>query len=234
MSLLSGLNNKNILKFIQESQQEAIDLRTFLLLPLYYVTALYNCLCQIRRYTGKDSDDYACLDALISNLALYVRKSALVTQKHARRLPNPLDQPISAGSQSIAGPQMRLNLLYSSQVDYKQMRLVSGKTTSEWRRVRLLFFEDRLVLVSARADMEQFLDEYDLTSSSCSSIPSRTILFGNVKSVKFDVSSTASGEFYVRYGKNNSQRSSVIRVRCLSREEKAAWHELFESYSLLE
>ena len=74
----------NFAKFLLESQEDIeMDLRTFLLLPIYYVGDVQRCLLAIRARTPASSGDVQPLSALVARLGAYVHKSAASLRLHS-------------------------------------------------------------------------------------------------------------------------------------------------------
>ena len=271
-------NNNNINSFLSESEHELnMSLRTFLLLPLFYVNCVHACLGKIMKHTSVQSDDFVCLSNLCANLSNYVTRSNHVLQRHVlggRVENNPLmsgkideeeeqehkeqeadnhefttnnynnkDQTNCSSeyqeSDEIEYDEVKpiyvispISLIYSSFVEYKQVK------ANRWRQVRLLFFADRVVLLSAHANVDKFLAllMQNVNSSAMSTRFSyKTILFADVLKSKFNSSSSSSSsqcEFYLKYSKPTcvNGRSNTIQLKCATREEKSQWHRLFSRY----
>jgi hypothetical protein len=249
--LLSGETAGNIRKFLQDSQQDiAMDLETFLLLPLFYVDSIHGCLGRIRRQTSPHSDDHVCLTALLTNLEVFMGKSSLILSRFD--IQNPLEARSQTGEEDeeanavpddvIYGEvanqpaiESKLDLVHSSFIEYKQVR------ANKWKRVRMLFFADRLILLSAHANVDRFLALLNNVSDSPSKFSYKTIMFSDVIKSKFNTtrsnsSSQSNSEFYVKFFKTASLASSscgksnIIRLKCASREEKSHWQRLFNRY----
>jgi len=73
--------NKKFNKFLYDSKTE-MDLKTFLLLPLYYVSNIYSSLKKIRSKITTTNCDYIPLTNLINSLETHVNKSNLILNKY--------------------------------------------------------------------------------------------------------------------------------------------------------
>jgi hypothetical protein len=85
-------SNKKFNKFLYDSKTE-MDLKTFLLLPLYYVSNIHKLLKQIRTKITTTNCDYVPLTNLINSLDCHVKKSNMILSKYDQQMnKNPLCQ----------------------------------------------------------------------------------------------------------------------------------------------
>ena len=78
-------SNKKFNKFLYESKTE-MDLKTFLLLPLYYVSNIHKLLKKIRTKITITNCDYMPLTNLINSLDCHVKKSDLILSKYDKQM----------------------------------------------------------------------------------------------------------------------------------------------------
>jgi hypothetical protein len=135
-------------------------------------------------------------------------------------------------------PAVTTQLVHTSLIEYKQAR-----GANKWKRVRMLFFTDRIALLSAHANVDRFLAALLHASESTEStrFSHKTIMLSDMIKSKFSSSSSghSNAEFYLKFVKSSSSaavsssyggKSSIIRLRCANREEKAHWHRIFNRY----
>ena len=118
-------NNKKFNKFLYESKTE-MDLKTFLLLPLYYVSSIYKSLIRIRSKITQTNCDFIALSNLIASLESHVNKSNLILNKYDNQMnKNPLC------------PTLTEDLVHSGTLKYKH------------KLINLNLYKSRLHLISS-------------------------------------------------------------------------------------
>lgn len=240
-NLLSSLINQsssspNLGKFLYESQDDIdMDLKTFLLLPLYYVGEIYECLRQIKERTSTKTSDFQFLSNLTNGLEAYVKKASLILNKHNNgQAKNPmrnLDLEQEDEEKEVEQVQKpSLNLVYSSCVQYRQ-------SCNKWKRVRMLFFEDRIILLSYHSNVDKFMSILGSSGTSASILDSlneftfKSIMFSDFLNTDFDLD-MKQFEFNLNYSRSNgnSSKQHKIKLKCSSNEDKLKWNKLFNKY----
>ncbi|RNA32638.1 Regulator of G- signaling 3 [Brachionus plicatilis] len=233
---LSG--DSNLGRFLADAKDDIdMDLGTFLLVPIFYVNEIVHCLNKIKHNTLPISSDYQFLVNLTHSLEPYCRRSQLVL---AAREPNELHNPLKSVHIDLddeefqdcepleSDDQAKLSLLYSGCVQYRQ-------SCNKWKRIRLLFFRDRVVLLSYNSNVDKFLG---LLSKSCSNSWSvldslneftfKSISFKSVVSVHCE---QAKCEFALRYsrGCTGPAKTNKIKLKCSSGDNQR-WSQLFAKH----
>lgn len=228
--LYSLSSNPNLAKFLYESQEDIdMDLKTFLLLPIYYVGEIHECLRQIKERTSNKTNDYLFLSALCSSLEAYVSKSSVILNRYNQgQLKNPLRNSLNTPTQSQT--QSSLNLVYSSSIQYRQ-------SCHKWKKVKLLFFEDRLILLSYNSNVDKFLSILKSSTSGASVLDSlneftfKTILFSDIVNLDFDLDQQFEFNLtYSRSKQSNSFKTHTIKLKSYNLDEKLKWSKLFSNY----
>lgn len=239
IGLLNQLSlNSNLNRFLSEAKEDIdMDLKTFLLVPIFYVNEIVDCLNKIKDNTSPISSDYQFLVNLTHNLEPYCHKSKLILAKYElNALQNPLKNiEINLDEEDFqdcdayqSKNQTKLNLLYSGCVQYRQ-------SCNKWKRIRLLFFQDRIILLSYNSNVEKFLS---LLSKSCSNSWSildslneftfKSISFNNIMSVHFE---EMKSEFTLKYSRMSTGPNKInkIKLKC-STSDNQKWNQLFTNY----
>jgi len=132
--LLTNLSKKSdkkgyFNKFLAESSDDInMELKTFLLLPLFYVVSVFMSLKLIKSKTPTDSMDFQCLVKLLDNLEAHVGKAQKVLDEFSAQ--NPFEEEIDE----------RLHL--SNELVYSgNLKMKSGL---RWQDVNVQLYKDRL------------------------------------------------------------------------------------------
>ena len=258
INLLNQLNaNSNLSKFLSEAKDDIdMDLKTFLLIPIYYVNEIVQCLNKIKDNTSPVSSDYQFLVNLTHSLQPYCQRSKIILVKYQLdTIDNPLknfqlfldqvdeEQEEEAEAEETeedeendfqeydeceSKNQTKLNLIYSGCVQYRQ-------SCNKWKRIRLLFFHDRIILLSYNSNVDKFIS---LLSKSCSNSWSildslneftfKSISFKNVMNVHFE---QTKSELSLKYSRayTGSIKTNKIKLKCSSSDNQR-WNQLFTNY----
>ena len=204
-------NKENFANFLKESQEDIdMDLKTFLLLPLYYVGDIHLCLKKIREGLPSRNSDYICLSSLIESLENYVERSKVILKKYSASSSFESTEPAATHNTTTN------NNIYSSKLQYRQ----SGH---KWKRIQALFINDTFLIMSRHLNTEQFNNLNDLNNLAVKCV--------NVDCIrKLDFNLTNQLEFQLHYAKTASASSKsslhVVRLRANSVEEKNGWKKL--------
>jgi len=141
--LLTSLSRKSdkkgyFNKFLLESSDDInMDLKTFLLLPLFYVVSVFRSLRLIKSKTPTDSMDFQCLVKLLASLEAHVERAQKVLAEFGGR--NPF------------GDEVNERLHQSNELVYAGS--LKMKVGLRWQNVGVQLFKDRLC-VSEELDVE--------------------------------------------------------------------------------
>ncbi len=253
--LLFKLKNNlipNFSKFLLETQEDiSMDLKTFLLLPLYYVGNIFTYLNDVKERTSQTNNDFIFLSNLLSTLEIYVKKSKHILNNYNNgQAKNPFNQNLKqenddsnyehqseeeyeyenehSGEEntkqenfSSNEERKRLVFVHSSSIHYRQ-------SSHKWKRIKLILLNDRLVLTSRHLNLNKHLTsilngEYNNVNSM------RTVFLNDVLDSQFEIEKKPF-EFEVNYLKQMN-KTSTMRFRCESNEEKIRWERLFKKMS---
>ena len=223
----------NFSKFLYDSQEDIdMDLKTFLLLPLYYVGDIYVSLKSIREKTSANNSDFMCLTNLLNGLESYVKKSTHILNKYNNgQLKNPL-RTVSSSSisdedyfncnknNSVCSSSKKKSVLYTTQIQYRQ-------SSHKWKRIKVVLLNDKLVLVSRRANIKKLLNSSMMNSTdNTKSATFKTINLASIVNINFNLSKEL--EFQVNYFKtNNKNLLHTVKLKVESLDEKLKWNKLF-------
>jgi hypothetical protein len=222
----------NFSKFLCDSQEDIdMDLKTFLLLPLYYVGDIYVSLKSIREKTSANNSDFMCLTNLLNGLESYVKKSTHILNKYnSGQLKNPL-RAVSSSSisdedyfdcnkNSSLCSSNKKSVLYTTPIQYRQ-------SSHKWKRIRVVLLNDRLVLVSRRANVKKLLNSSMMNSTdNAKSATFKSINLASIVNINFNLSKEL--EFQVNYFKtNNKNLLHTVKLKVESLDEKLKWNKLF-------
>ena len=194
--------------FVSESRDDiAMDLATFLLLPIYYVCDIHERLCALKDKTRPLSDDHICLSTLLSGLEAYVNKStALLNEYNGGQSKNPLK---------------RLTLTLGR--DEPEVALVQYRQSShKWKVVQMVVLSDKVWLASRRTSISELLED-------TAGVQAKLVDLKSVLNVDFSLPSEC--EFQVNYVREGEDGSGIhaVRLRVSSAQEKARWSRIFSS-----
>ena len=210
-ALLDALSTTNFAKFVAEARED-MDLRTFLLLPLYYVSEIHASLTNIRNGTAPDSDDYVCLNSLIAGLDLYVDKASAILKDQSKN-------PLRMTSSDLDETEFEFaRVLYASEsIQYRQ-------SSHKWKHIQVALLSDKILLLSRRTDVAEFLREADTVEQRKGHF--KSISLRSILNINFSL--TNQFEFQVNYAKEDTPACMhSLKLRVNSLEEKLAWNEVF-------
>lgn len=123
-------SNNFFSKFLLESGEDiSMDLKTFLLLPLYYVVSVYKSLQLIKSKTSAVNSDYQSLSNLLENLKSHVQKAEETLNRMGAQNKNPFSEDVNEDSYLSA------ELVYSGDL--------KCKSNGKWVEVNAQLFTDR-------------------------------------------------------------------------------------------
>ncbi|CAF0784269.1 unnamed protein product [Brachionus calyciflorus] len=250
INLLSQLSlNSNLSRFLLEAKDDIdMDLKTFLLVPIIYVNEIFECLSEIKEKTCPTSSDYQFLVSLTQKLETYCLKAQVILDKfNMDNLVNPLknfeinldeEEDFQDYEQQEvvqeSNQNSKINLVFSGCLQYRQ-------SCNKWKRIRILFFHDRIILLSYHSNVEKFLSLLSKSSSSSNSLSLldslneftfKSIGFKTVQGVNFD---DRKFEFSLVYSRTTTSsttqsKTNTIKLKCSNLDEKLKWHKLFSNY----
>jgi hypothetical protein len=223
MSLIKPSSTASFAQFLLDSQEDIdMDLKTFLLLPLYYVGDIYLCLKTIRDGLSPRHSDYICLNSLANGLEAYVKRSKSILNKYSK-----LTVPTTTSSsdnQNTAAANNANNLIYSSKLQYRQ----SGH---KWKRVQAVLTSQAISIASRHLNIQQEHQQPFESSSSMKTIP-----LNSIKKIDFNLANQLEFQFnYVKTSSSTGSNSNIlhaVRLKTASLEEKNAWRKLLNRQML--
>lgn len=221
----SNMSIPNFSKFLFDSQDDIeMDLKTFLLLPLYYVRDIYLFLKKIKSMTPKATEDEIFLNNLLSNLEVYVTKSSKILNDYNNGIEkNPLSnvnffESFSKRDDQILGNEIKL--VHSSNIQLRQ-------SSRKWKKCKLLLLSDRIVIISRHINPKEYVENLNI-STCLKQITFKTIYFNSVDDYEFSKNKL---EFRLNYYNNDfTNKLSTIKMKLDTNENRLRWKQLFQNY----
>jgi hypothetical protein len=211
----------NFSKFLSESQEDIdMDLKTFLLLPLYYVGDIYERLNVLKERTLPNTNDYICLTNLLHGLEVYVNKSTVILNEYNNgQSKNPLRLSLlNNENNNIVDIESDEKIYATSLIHYRQ-------SSHKWKKLQIILLSDKIILVSRHTNAKEVLN----MSQSClntSKIQFKSICLKNILDINFSLKNEC--EFQVNYLKSNDVTCiHSIRLKAGSLDEKLNWKKIF-------
>jgi hypothetical protein len=221
----------NFSKFLLDSRDDIdMDLITFLLLPLYYVGDIYECLTKIKDSTPQINNDHACIASLLDNLFNFVDRANIILDKYnggqsknpfATALKRQKEQENQSNNEHCSS-----DCIYSSQLYYRQ-------SSHKWKLINLFLFDGMIAL--ARNECVFLNDE--LIKNDKSENVLKIIRLSDICKCEFDLSKSKE-EFQLIYFNLNSSKASnnkknrkstqTLRFRVANKDEKQKWKSLLD------
>jgi len=215
----------NFAKFLSESQEDIdMDLRTFLLLPLYYVGDIYESLKVLQEKTQPDTNDYVCLGNLLSSLEVYVKKAAVILDEYNNgQSKNPLRLALLKKDLDVA--PVEENCVENDDRIYATSLIHYRQSSHKWKKLQIVLLSDKILLVSRHTNAKEVIN---VSSSylNTSKVQFKSICLKNILDINFSLANEC--EFQINYLKSNDVTCiHSVRLRTSSLEEKLNWNTIF-------
>lgn len=130
LKTFSKKSDKRFSKFLVDSNDDInMDLKTFLLLPLFYVTTIDKSLKAIKEKTSTESTDHESLNKLINGLATHVKKANQFLAE--QKVSNPFLVDTDRSNDLINSGQLKV------------------KSNLKWKATKLCLYRNRLNFVDS-------------------------------------------------------------------------------------
>lgn len=213
----------NFSKFLSECQEDIdMDLKTFLLLPLYYVGDIYERLNVLKERTLPNTNDYICLTNLLNGLEVYVNKSTVILNEYNNgQIKNPLRlTSLNNENNNLVDIESDEKIYATSLIHYRQ-------SSHKWKKLQIILLSDKIILVSRHTNAKEVLN----MSQSClntSKIQFKSICLKNILDINFSLANEC--EFQVNYLKSNDVTCiHSVRLKAGSLDEKLNWNKIFSN-----
>ena len=181
--------------FVLESNDDInMDLNTFLLLPLYYVTSVFNSLQTIKSNTSSKNIDHTCLTSLLAGLEVHVKKSASILSRF--NTTNPF------GLLDMDASKAQLNL-DEDEIEKVYTGELKVKVGTVWRTMKASLCRDRILFGAQEG------------------LPMNQILLKNI--IQFDFNVASKLEFQASYYGADRRDKYRLRLRADTLHEKLKW-----------